>query len=135
MKYAITYVSTATSELSNSGVEELLESCKKWNNNHKITGLLLYSDGNFLQILEGEKGHVRDLFEKIKKDIRHKNLIKIFEKEISEESFDGYDSDIVSESTKYDPMKMERYFDHIQVLDPGTQKAVKKVLTLFLNSK
>lgn len=135
MRYAITYVSTATPELSNTGVEEVLESSKNWNNSHKITGMLLYSDGNFLQILEGEKSDVQDLFQRIRKDARHKNIIKIFEKEISEESFDGYDSDIVLEKTKYDPVKMERFFDHIQVLDPSSQKAVKKVLSLFLNSK
>lgn len=133
MRYAITYVSTATPELSNSGVDEVLESSKNWNNGHNITGLLLYSDGNFLQILEGEKKAVQDLYENIKKDTRHKNIMKIFEKEISKESFDGYDSEFVSDSSKHNPLKMEKYLDHITVLDPATQNAVKKILALFLN--
>lgn len=67
MRYAITYVSTATPELANSGVEEVLKFSKEWNNKHNITGLLLYSDGNFFQILEGEKEIVQDLFNTIKK--------------------------------------------------------------------
>lgn len=134
MRYAITYVSTATPELSNSGVEEVLEASKNWNNSHKITGMLLYSDGNFFQILEGEKDGVLGLFQKIKKDARHKNIIKIFDKEISEESFGGYDANIVSEKTRYDPVKIERYIEHIEVLDPGSQKAVKNMLSLFLHT-
>ncbi|MBQ0737313.1 BLUF domain-containing protein [Mesonia mobilis] len=44
-----------------------------------MKGLLLFSYGNFFQVIEGETAKVNNLWQKIKKDDRHKSIIKIFE--------------------------------------------------------
>lgn len=60
-----------------------------WTNNEAngITGMMLFSDGSFLQVLEGEDDQVDALVKKIKKDSRHHSLVQIAEESISERSF------------------------------------------------
>jgi hypothetical protein len=53
---------------------------------------LIHSDGNFFQIIEGEKQKVKKLFNKIKQDPRHYNLIKLLDKSIEAFSFVSYTS-------------------------------------------
>jgi len=55
MRYAIVYVSTASNELKDEEIQNILSSSNTWNNKNDITGLLLFSEGNFFQIIEGEK--------------------------------------------------------------------------------
>ncbi len=44
-----------------------------------ITGMLLYLEGKFIQVLEGRKDAVLSLFDKIKKDLRHERIRTIIE--------------------------------------------------------
>ena len=66
------YAGTTTRELSNSDLNGLLAQCRKNNADLGITGMLLYKDGNFMQVLEGEESAVRSLYAKISNDPRHK---------------------------------------------------------------
>jgi len=133
MNYAISYVSTADINLTSEQIDEVLKWSENWNNSHHIKGLLIYSDGNFLQVIEGEKEIILRLFEGIKKDARHHNIIKIFGKEIESESFDDYKSDFLSEHRKYDEETLGRYLNNIQTLDQGSQKVVQTMLNAFVN--
>ncbi|MDT0641651.1 BLUF domain-containing protein [Zunongwangia sp. F363] len=134
MRYAVCYVSTANPSIKRWEIEELLLHSRKENNATGITGLLLYSDGNFLQVMEGEKEQIQKLYRKIKEDKRHHNLIRIFGREINKESFDGYDVDFVSEETKYKEEILQGYLDHIKVLDESCQRVVKGILKTFIYS-
>lgn len=133
MNYAISYVSTADINLTSEQIDEVLSWSENWNNTHHIKGLLLYSDGNFLQVIEGNKEIILKLFEGIKKDPRHHNIIKIFGKEIAAGSFDDYKSDFLSEHRKYDEETLSRYLNNIQTLDQGSQKVVQTMLNAFVN--
>lgn len=86
MWHMISYVSTA-SELSDFQIKELMHTTKLKNEALGITGILMQSDQNFFQIIEGEKNIINELYEKIEKDIRHFNLIKIFDNQIKKPSF------------------------------------------------
>lgn len=52
--------------------------------------MLLYSGGNFFQILEGEKNSVEELYAKITKDERHTDCIMIDESEIKDRTFPNW---------------------------------------------
>lgn len=79
MLYSLIYVSTAVRLLDNNELLEILRTSRKNNVENNLTGMLLYKEGNFLQILEGEEPDVKFIFEKIKKDPRHTDIIIIFE--------------------------------------------------------
>lgn len=55
MRYAISYVSTAKKSLSETEIRQILNDSENNNNKQNITGLLLYSEGNFFQIIEGDQ--------------------------------------------------------------------------------
>ncbi len=132
MRYAIVYVSTVSNNLEKREIEKILSSSKTWNNQNNITGLLLFSDGNFFQIIEGEKVMISKLFEAIKEDKRHHNIMQIFGKDIHKEAYDGYDSDFVSEKADYDPEKFQHYLNQMKVLEVSAQAAVRNILKAFL---
>lgn len=105
---------------------------KHSNNEDDITGILLFSEGNFFQVLEGKKEKVLALYEKIKLDDRHRNIIKILSREIHKEAYDGYEADSISENAYVDPEKFQYYLNYIKVLDNPTQAAVKNMLKAFI---
>lgn len=129
MHYAIIYVSTTSRELEQSEVVELLDQTEVRNNRLGIHGLLVYSEGNFFEVLEGEKDLVLDLFNSIKEDDRHKNIITIFEHPVKDKLFDPKDGYFISANTRYRKLKVENFYNCIKDLDESTQKVVNTILT------
>jgi hypothetical protein len=52
--------------------------------------MLLYDDGSFLQVLEGPRQAVETLFEKIKADRRHEQIVLLSSREIEEREFSDW---------------------------------------------
>jgi hypothetical protein len=75
----LVYVSSATHLFSKTELLELLTKSRIKNSTRGITGMLLYKDGNFMQMLEGEENAVRQLFETICNDPRHHDSIVLIE--------------------------------------------------------
>jgi len=55
-------------------LETMLQNAQRQNRKILVTGILLYSAGHFLQILEGHPLVVRRLYAKISTDPRHRNV-------------------------------------------------------------
>lgn len=72
--YQVLYHSYATASYSTAELQDLLESSRASNAEHGITGLLLYSAGRFVQVLEGEEAVVSDLYARIRRDSRHERV-------------------------------------------------------------
>jgi hypothetical protein len=70
-QYFLLYVSEAVAPLSGAQLEQLLTRTRVNNANAGITGCLLYEDGHFMQILEGERGKVQETFERIRTSALH----------------------------------------------------------------
>jgi uncharacterized membrane protein (DUF373 family) len=60
--------------MSTQDLLTLLQECRENNAGSGVTGMLLYGNATFLQVLEGEDKVIDDLVEKIRKDQRHTNL-------------------------------------------------------------
>ncbi len=132
MRYAISYISTASNSVNKDEIKELLNKSEKRNDEKEITGLLLYSEGHFFQIIEGEKQEVSQLYNKIINDQRHSDVIKLFETEIKREAFDGYKSDMVSESSGYNISTFKTYSNYLEILSPQKRNAVENLLKAFI---
>lgn len=132
MHYAVTYVSTASESLTTQGISELLEFSKHSNNKNDITGILLFSEGNFFQIFEGRKTKVLELYKKIKADDRHRNIIEIIAKEINKEAYDNYEAGFISQNAYVESEKIQHYLNYLEVLDKPTQAVVKNMLKAFI---
>lgn len=66
---------------------ELLKGSVRRNTRAGITGLLLFQAGAFMQVLEGEKAALVELFEKISHDPRHHHIIRLIQGPIRERNF------------------------------------------------
>ena len=62
------YISEAAVDLSESELQQILETSRRNNARHNITGFLIYHAPTIFQILEGEEEEVQKLFNVIKKD-------------------------------------------------------------------
>ncbi len=81
INYELVYTSTVSPGVTEIDIANLLNSARDYNAKNNITGCLLYHNNNFIQILEGDKKQIKELYAKIKKDERHFNLVKIIEGE------------------------------------------------------
>lgn len=73
--YQLLYVSAATEPSGNAALQTLVASARSYNHDHGLTGLLLYSESLFLQMLEGEEAAVHEVYyDRIAADPRHTHL-------------------------------------------------------------
>ena len=75
------------------GPEELgvlLEDARVGNEARNVTGVLVYVDGVFFQVLEGERQVLESLLESIQRDTRHKSLKVFHRSEVTRRSFDDW---------------------------------------------
>jgi hypothetical protein len=89
----LTYVSEACSGFEEHQIPELLRSIRPANARHHITGMLLYIQGTFLQILEGEAPEVDALYERIASDQRHRNVTLLIRQNVAERGFADWTMD------------------------------------------
>ena len=87
---SLTYVSSATTFLNPTELLALLNRARTNNVALGLTGMLLYKDGNFMQVLEGEEAPLRQLYTKIIKDPRHSGLIKLLDQPIETRQFPSW---------------------------------------------
>ncbi len=83
----IVYVSFACQPFSEEDLRRLLAKCRANNTEKDISGQMIYSDGTFMQVLEGPKEAVDKTFANIKKDTRHHDIALIERKTIDERQF------------------------------------------------
>jgi hypothetical protein len=83
----LTYVSQPAEEMSFLGLMRLLYHSYLRNQALGITGVLIFEDQRFGQVIEGPANSIDGLWEKIQKDDRHKNVKLINRKAIERRSF------------------------------------------------
>lgn len=84
---SLIYVSTAVYLLSSEELLDILRVSRRNNEVGPVTGLLLYKDGNFMQVLEGPEEAVMNIFGKILRDTRHTDIIVISKEPITVREF------------------------------------------------
>ena len=87
----IIYVSSASKPFTPDELAELLRQARAKNRRLDITGLLLYKDGNFIQVLEGPDQAVADLYQTIQRDLRHKTIISMSNRQIEAREFGDWE--------------------------------------------
>lgn len=81
------YTSHATQDMTDDELSDLLRQSRTNNASKDITGMLVYENRIFIQLLEGPEQEVRQLVDKISHDSRHDNYTELAEMDISQRSF------------------------------------------------
>jgi len=88
--YYLIYLSTTKKPMNYDELSALLQQCRENNLKLGVTGMLLYQNETFMQMLEGEKQVVLDLYDEIKKDERHTGFHTVLEGDIGERNFEDW---------------------------------------------
>lgn len=81
------YISSATGEFGQAKLDEILGRSRSNNEARGLTGVLLFHDGCFFQVLEGEAAVVEQTFATISRDARHGGVIVLESRAITERGF------------------------------------------------
>jgi blue light- and temperature-responsive anti-repressor len=131
------YASTATSEFSEQNLVELLKKSRANNAHHDITGMLLYNNGSFFQILEGPKDKVEQLFATVCADQQHSKVITIICEPIANRAFGdwtmGYAT--MSEQEVDEITGMNDFFSSGACFEQLDSGRAKKLLTAFKDGR
>ena len=82
MTYQTIYSSESATPMQMDDLEEILQHARSSNARKGITGALVYVDGVFLQILEGDTEIVQELMATISRDVRHETITVLKQGEI-----------------------------------------------------
>ncbi len=133
--YQLIYLSSATQPFTKEQLVALLTHSRTNNERDGLSGILLYKDGNIMQVLEGEREMVEKRFHRIEKDPRHKDVIMIESGEIPQRQFGDWSMGFRDLA---DP-ELQKLLGYSQYMDKSLsigdfaedQTAAKELLRLF----
>jgi hypothetical protein len=110
----IIYMSRGVRPMNEEELVALLEQARHENERQEITGALVYGDGQFMQIIEGEESVLAALYAKLLQDARHTNVVKLADKQIGQRSFQQWSMGFqVVSAEKF--AKLAGYVDPVQM--------------------
>lgn len=136
----LTYISQAIASLDTTMVQQIATVSAHNNRLRRVTGVLLFLNGVFFQILEGDEEVVKQLYEKILQDERHTDIICLkTENHVTERMFPEWAMQMV-DLGQYDemvtrPIKslLHTLGESHQLIDKYTQPAISKMITAGIN--
>lgn len=122
---SIVYVSAARHAFTPHELEALLEKSRANNSRDGVSGVLVYRDGDFLQVLEGPEEAVRRTYERIARDPRHGGVIVLDESAIAQRQFGEWSMGFRRVNAAERPTGFVDFFDRradlSAVVNPGTE--------------
>ena len=94
MLVRLLYASRAV-DTSPGAIQAILETARRHNHEHGVTGILVYGGGIFMQAIEGGRQVISDLYGTIERDPRHKDLVLLHYEEILERRFGSWTMGLV----------------------------------------
>ncbi len=133
--YCFVYTSVSKRKWADDNLKNLLNKSRQKNERQKISGMLLYLDPFFIQILEGEEQFVNELFNTIKQDPRHYKVSLIYKKPIEERSFADWSMgfNVVNKEKIADIQGFSEFLENSAAIPSPTHDEINRLLTMFKN--
>ena len=132
-------MSAATRQFDSNELTDLLIKARVRNESLGVSGMLVYHDGAFLQILEGDERVVDPLYERISRDWRHTNCALLLRSYTDHRSFEDWNMGFVDtdhEETKslpgFSDFFEENFSSEAFLSDPSVSRAI---LLMFRSGK
>jgi adenylate cyclase len=136
----LTYISRQTTSLTAVELEELGATAVAHNSQNDITGALIYVRGLFFQIIEGDEAQIDQLYYKIRRDPRHKNVLCLkTEYEVTQRLFPEWSMRIInldeSNSEVMWPIRilLQNVMESQAIINQYTQPTILKILNEGIN--
>ena len=127
MFFQLLYISRATRQMLAIDVESILFTARRLNNRNDITGMLISSPANFMQILEGDKATVQEAYARISADPRHRAHVILRETNVETRQF----GDWTMASHIYRDQQLEGMIDDITAVVGNCDVITKSYLIGF----
>ena len=118
MLVRLLYASRAKVAITDQEMSAILKKSREHNPVEGITGLLCYTDGIFMQMLEGGRDAINRRYNTIVRDVRHHDVILLSYEEINDREFAGWAMGQVNLS-RLNPALVLKYSETAK-LDPYT---------------
>ena len=136
----ITYISSLKEKLSLSEIELIGQQARIKNEVVGITGILIYFDNLFFQIIEGGEDEIDALFMLIKSDHRHQNLLCLkADVDVNTRYFPEWSMKVINLDQRTDeltlPIKLllQALIDSHHVIEKYTQSSILKTISEGIN--
>lgn len=126
----ICYISDSVEHKSIEKLKKLYLKAKKNNHELNITGVLIYKNKNFLQVLEGDVSSVNTTFEKIKFDKRHRNIFEVINTTTDVRIFQDYNFGFTIVDNKEGIKNLHEYLEWLKVAE---NQLANEVITMVEN--
>jgi len=103
MLVRIVYISRSAGPQTSTMTGSILKTALSFNKVNQITGLLCQGSGFFIQVIEGERGIINQLYGRIVQDSRHKDVEIVGFEEIKDRKFTQWSMALIDLSDT-DPM-------------------------------
>ncbi|MCB2379151.1 BLUF domain-containing protein [Hymenobacter sp. BT635] len=132
--YHLVYQSAATTRFTDHDLEALLVQSRAWNQAHQLTGVLLYCDGDILQVLEGPEDEVEYIFRRIEQDPRHYDVTKLADGPITQRNFSQWSMGFKSVHPE-DFEHLAGYLNPAQLVAEAKAPSLHELLASFVTDK
>ena len=102
------YISRSAGPQTSTITGSILKTAVVLNKVHQLTGVLCHGKGFFLQMFEGERSVINQLYGRILRDSRHKDVEMVSMQEISQRKFSHWSMALIDLSDS-DPMVMMQH--------------------------
>jgi hypothetical protein len=116
MLVRLMYASRAAPAVDHEELLAILKKSKANNPKEGVTGVLCFSEGIFLQVLEGGRNPVNRLYNRITQDARHTDVVLLNYEEVEERCFSGWSMGQVN-MARLNPALLLKYSETAK-LDP-----------------
>ncbi|GIL03508.1 BLUF domain-containing protein [Betaproteobacteria bacterium PRO7] len=116
MLVRLLYASRTADAVTHEVIESILAQSRKHNPELGITGILCHGGDVYMQVLEGGRDAVNQLYNRIVRDKRHRDVVLLHYEEVSERRFAGWTMGQVN-LAKVNPSTLLKYSEK-PALDP-----------------
>ena len=127
--YQLNYRSIAKSDLEFKDLDDILEESIAENSARNISGCLIYHNNCFVQILEGKKKDVLELYEKIKADDRHHSVTLLWENNVENRFFAEWHMAYYKPNDK----NMNEFVDNLILLSELSDRSSSSLMSFWGN--
>ena len=112
MMHQVVYISSANKAFEEPELEALLQAARRNNGRSGVTGILLYDDYSFLQVLEGAEQDVQRTVARIQRDPRHSGMTVVQDQAIVDRDFSDWSMAYAqADSADFDRLRQARKLD------------------------
>jgi len=110
------YTSECARPLDSDDIQALLDAARRKNRRRDLTGMLVFNSTHFLQVVEGDRERLSELYADLVRDPRHQHLLMLGVEPIARRTFVDWDMGFAASDAVHAPIYL-RHTAH-RTLEP-----------------